>query len=72
MDYLKEREREKQNDQKAPWLVPTCGPRGPHVDKGALSTCGSRGPHVATKPRPFGRFVSRAHPHYYKNVKRHH
>ena len=39
---------------------PTCGPRGPHVDRGALSTCGSRGAHVATMQGPFGRFVSRA------------
>jgi hypothetical protein len=52
----------KTKDQTTPWLVPTCGPRGPHVDRGPLSTCGSRGAHVATMPRPFGRFVSFAHP----------
>ena len=61
-DYLKERERERTKDQTTPWLVPTCGPRGPHVDRGPLSTCGSRGAHVATMPRPYGHFVSFAYP----------
>ena len=50
---------------KYPWLVPTCGPRGPHVDRGPLSTCGSRGAHVATMQGPFGRFVSRALPRFF-------
>ena len=61
-DVLKEREEGKQKDQTALCWCPTCEPCGPHVDRGALSTCGSRGPHVATKQRPFGHFVPRAHP----------
>ena len=51
---FKRNKRETRQWPKCPCWCPTCGPRGPHVDRGTLSTCGSRGSHVATMQWPFG------------------